>query len=143
MDHIRSGPAELVLEDPLRFRRRTCFNGRFNPCGFDKFLQALQSSETIRTVRYRIQRWLGITEDEWALLVSTTGRIRDTQNLTLWCETGSHDFRAVANALKNARSLHKLKLYLLGQHFPGGSSGLTALANALFESTRLAGIQVV
>jgi hypothetical protein len=44
VDHIRSGPAELVLSKPLRFRRRT----RSNPCDFSEFLQALQSTETIR-----------------------------------------------------------------------------------------------
>jgi hypothetical protein len=62
VDHIRSGPAELVLLDqPLRFRRRT----RSNPCDFNEFLQALQSRETIRTVTCGVHRELGITEDEW------------------------------------------------------------------------------
>jgi hypothetical protein len=31
VDHIRSGPTELVLREPLRFRRRT----RSNPCDFN------------------------------------------------------------------------------------------------------------
>jgi hypothetical protein len=39
VDRIRSGPAELLLEEPLRFRRRT----RSNSCDFNEFLQALQS----------------------------------------------------------------------------------------------------
>ena len=46
VDHIRSGPADSVLKEPLRFHRRT----RSNPCDFNEFLQALQSSETIRTM---------------------------------------------------------------------------------------------
>jgi hypothetical protein len=45
-DHIRSVPVELVLHTPLRFHRRI----RPNPCTFNDFLQALQSSETIRIV---------------------------------------------------------------------------------------------
>jgi hypothetical protein len=56
---IRSGPEELVLDKPLRFRRRT----RSNPCDFSEFLQALQFSETIRTVRCKSQVRLNITED--------------------------------------------------------------------------------
>jgi hypothetical protein len=43
--HIRSSPAELVLDKQLRFRHRT-----FSiPCDFSEFLQALQYSETMRT----------------------------------------------------------------------------------------------
>jgi hypothetical protein len=72
VDHIRSGPAELVLKEPLRFRRRT----RSNPCDFNEFLQALQSSETIRTVQCGSQQRLDITEDEWVLLVKTLGSIK-------------------------------------------------------------------
>jgi hypothetical protein len=60
VDHIRSGPAELDLQEPLQFCRQTCSN----PCDFDEFLQALQSSETIRTVRCSYQQTLGITEHE-------------------------------------------------------------------------------
>jgi hypothetical protein len=136
VDHIRSGPAELVLDKPLRFRRRT----RSNPCDFNEFLQALQSSETIRTVQCGTQQTLGITEEEWALLVKTSGRIRDIQNLTFLCSAGSCEFRpcqTVADAVKNARSLHKLEIKLWGQNFPGDSSGPTALANALREHTAL------
>jgi hypothetical protein len=64
VDHICSGPAKLVLQNPLRFRRRT----RSNPCDFNEFLLALQSNETIRTVECGSHLGLGITEDEWFLL---------------------------------------------------------------------------
>jgi hypothetical protein len=37
VDHIRSGPAELVLHAPLHFRLRT----RSNPYDFNEFLRAL------------------------------------------------------------------------------------------------------
>jgi hypothetical protein len=60
VDHIRSGPAKLVLDEALRFRRRT----RSNPCDLNEFLQALQSSETIRTVKCGSHRIMGIAEDE-------------------------------------------------------------------------------
>jgi hypothetical protein len=60
VDHIRSGPAAVYLDEPLRFRRRT----RSNPCDFNEFLQALQSSETIQWVYSDSQLELGITEDE-------------------------------------------------------------------------------
>jgi hypothetical protein len=43
VDHILSGPAKLMLDEPLRFRRRT----RSNPCDFNEFLEALRSVETI------------------------------------------------------------------------------------------------
>jgi hypothetical protein len=46
VNHIRNGPAELLLNEPLRFRRRT----RSNPCDFNVFLHALLPSENIRTV---------------------------------------------------------------------------------------------
>jgi hypothetical protein len=69
VDHIYSGPAELVLDKPLRFRRRT----RSNPCDFNEFLQALQSSETIRNFSCFSQLALGIIEDEWVLLVKALG----------------------------------------------------------------------
>jgi hypothetical protein len=88
-DRIRSGPAELVIDEALRFRRRT----RSNPCTFSEFLEALQSSETIRTVECRSHRTLGITEDEWALLIKTLGIIKDVEDLLkLPCTHGSRDF---------------------------------------------------
>jgi hypothetical protein len=138
VDHIRSGPAELVLDEPLRFRRRT----RSNPCDFNEFLQALQSSETIRIVRCRSQLNLGITEDEWVLLVKTLGSIKDIQNLVFYCAPCSrdfHPFQAVAEAVHRAHSLHVLAISLpVGvESFPRDSSGLTALANALRGHTAL------
>jgi hypothetical protein len=136
VDHIRSGPEKLVLNKPLRFRRRT----RSNPCDFNEFLQALQSSVTIRTVQCGTPLELGLTEDEWVLLLKTTGRIRDIQNLTLGCSAGSRHFRpfqAVADAVENAQSLCRLEIRLEGETFPGDPSGLIALANALQEHTTL------
>jgi hypothetical protein len=140
VNHIRSGPTELDLRKPLRFRRRTCFNGRFNPCDFDELLQALQSSKTIRDVRCSTKQTLDISEEEWALLVKTLGRIKGIHTLTFSCKADSRDFcpfQTVADAVKNARSLRKLEIELWGRTFPGDSSGLTALANALREHTAL------
>jgi hypothetical protein len=135
VDHIRSGPAELVLDKPLRFRRRT----RSNPCDFNEFLQALQSSGTIRTVRCGSQLLLSTSEDHWVLLVKALGRIQDIQHLELFCTSGSrdfHPFQAVADAVNNARSLCKLLVDQLGSvsRYP---SGVIALANALREHTAL------
>jgi hypothetical protein len=138
VDHIRSDPAELELCRALRFRRRTCFNGRFNPCDFDELLQALQSSKTIRDVRCGTQQTLDITEEEWALLVKTLGRIKGIHTLALKCTQGSREFcpcQTIADAVKNARSLCKLEIHIRGRTFPEVSSGLTALANALREHT--------
>jgi hypothetical protein len=134
VDHIRSGPAKLVLDKPLRFRRRT----RSNRCDFSEFLQALQSSETIRTVRCRSHQEMGISEDEWVLLVKTLGRITDIQQLDFNCSGSRHfyPFQAVANAVNNAPSLCKLEV-VLDLSFPRDPSGLTALANALREHTSL------
>jgi hypothetical protein len=140
VDHIRCGPAVLLLNTTLRFRRRTCFNGRLNPCDFDVFLQALQASETIRNVQCCSQQTLGISEDQWVLLVKTIGRIRDIQSLSIRYTAGSRDFRpfqAVTDAVKNARSLCKLIIALDDQTLPRDSSGLTALANALREHAAL------
>jgi hypothetical protein len=136
VDHIRSGPAELVLDEALRFRRRT----RSNPCDFNEFLESLQSSETIRDVTCWSQLHLGISEDEWVLLVKTLGSIKCIDYLSLSCQAGSrdfHPFQAVADAVKNAKSLHTLEVNVDGQEFPSDSSGLTALANALREHETL------
>jgi hypothetical protein len=136
MDHIHSGPAELKLDEPLRFRRRA----RSNPCDFNDFLEALRSSETIRTVECGSHRELGISEDEWVLLVKTLGSIKGIEDLELHCISGSrdfHSFQAVANALNNAQSLRKLEIYIESETFPGDSQGLAALANALREHTVL------
>ena len=136
VDHIRSGPTKLVLDEPLRFRRRT----RFNPWDFNEFLQALRSSETIRKVTCCSQLQLGISEDEWVLLVKTLGSIKGIEDLELHCISGSrdfHSFQAVANALNNAQSLRKLAIYIESETFPTDSQGLAALANALREHTVL------
>jgi hypothetical protein len=92
----------------LRFHRRT----RSNPCDFNEFLQALQSSETIRDVKCCSQLDLGIAEDEWVLLVKTIGRIRDVRYLNFSCTHGSrdfHPFQAVADAVNSAHSLRTFK----------------------------------
>jgi hypothetical protein len=136
VDHIRSGPAFLQLREPLRFRRRT----RSNPCDFNEFLQALQSSETIRTVDCWAQYHLGISEHEWVLLIKTLGSIKDIQNLKLHCSPDSrdfHHFQAVADTVNNARSLCQLRVYHKGRSVPGYPSGVTAFANALREHTAL------
>jgi hypothetical protein len=138
VNHIRSGPAYLLLDKPLRFRRRT----RSNPCDFNDFLQALQSSKTIRSVKCESHLQLDITEDEWILLVKTLGRIRDIRRLEFCCERGSryfNPFQAVAEAVNNARSLRNLEVKTRGETFPRDQSGLTALANALREHKKLYG----
>jgi hypothetical protein len=137
VDHVRSGPAELVLERTIRLRRPT---RRRNSCGFNEFLQALQSSETIRDVNCGSQLRLGISEDDWVLLVQTLGRITGIHTLRLHCSSGSrdfHPFQAVADAVNNAHSLRKLHIGIEGETFPKDSSGLTALANAIREHTVL------
>jgi hypothetical protein len=136
VDHIRSGPVELVLDEPLRFRRRT----RSNPCDFNEFLQALQSSETIRLADCLSHRSLEITEDEWVLLVKTLGSIRDIRILKLYCAHDSRDFcpfQAAAEAVNNAPSLRQLEIGLDGETVPRDPSGLIALANSLKEHTAL------
>jgi hypothetical protein len=136
VDHIRSGPSRLVLDKPLRFRRRT----RSNPCDIDEFLQALQSSETIRDVSCFSHQALGITEDEWVLLVQTLGSIKGIRDLTLDCSSGSYDFQpfqAVADAVNNAQSLSQILIVLQGEAFPRDQSGLIALAGALQQHTTL------
>jgi hypothetical protein len=136
VDHIRSGPANLVLDKPLRFRRRT----RCNPCDFDEFLQALRSSETIRKVTCCSQLLLGISKDQWVLLVKTIGNIKGIEELGLHYLHGSRDFdpfQTVAEALNNAQSLCKLVISPGNASFPGDPAGLIALANALREHTTL------
>jgi hypothetical protein len=136
LNHIRSGPAELVLDKSLRFRRRTCTN----PCDFNKFLQVLQSSETIRDVTCRPRQRLGISEDEWVLLVKTIGSIEGIQNVKFACGSGSHAFRpfqAIAEAVNNARSLCILRVDLCFDSFSRDPSGMIALALSLREHTAL------
>jgi hypothetical protein len=133
VDHIRSGPAKLVLDKSLpRFRRRT----RSNPCDFNEFLQALQSSKTIQAVQCRSQLRLSITEDEWVLLVKTLGSIKDIHHLEFFCTPGSRRFRpfqAVAEAVSSAHSLCKLEFVLTEEVLLRDPSGLVALANSLRE----------
>jgi hypothetical protein len=136
VDHVRSGLAELELVDPLRFRRRT----RSNPCDFDEFLQALQSSGTIRDVNSGSQLHLGISEHEWVLLIKILGRIKDIQHLAWRCSLGSrdfHPFQAMAEAVNSAQSLRKLYIGIYGETFPRDPSGINALVNALREHTTL------
>jgi hypothetical protein len=133
VDHIRSGPTEIVLDKPLRFRRRT----RSNPCDFSEFLQALRSSETIRTTECRSHLEVGLTEDKWVLLVTTLGSIRGIEHLKFNCRPGScdfHPFRAIADAVNNAHSLCKLAINMDGR-ISRDPSGMIALANALQEHT--------
>jgi hypothetical protein len=111
VDYIRSGPEDLRLNEPLRFRRRT----RSNPCDFNEFIQALQSSETIRTAECLPHRELGVTEDERVLVIKTLGSIKDIHHLQCCCQPGSrgfHPFQAIADAVNNARSLFDLKIAL-------------------------------
>jgi hypothetical protein len=137
VDHIRSGPAELTLDGPLRFRRRT----RSSPCDFHEFLQALQSSETIRDVACFSHLALCITEDDWVLLIKTMGRIRGIQCFRFDLETGSryfHPFQAVADAMSSAHSLRKMVITISGISSPTRDpSGQTALAYALREHAAL------
>jgi hypothetical protein len=134
VDHIRSGLVKLELDEPLRFRRRT----RSNPCDFNDFLQALQSSETLRTVECGPHVRLGIKEDEWIRLVKTIGRIKGIEDLRFSCKPGSRLFQAVAEAVNSAQSLRKVKVIIRGETFPTDPpAGLAALASALREHTAL------
>jgi hypothetical protein len=136
VDHIRSGPAELGLNKPLRFRRGT----HSNPCDLNEFLQALQTSETIRDVECGSHLQLGISEDEWVLLIRTLGSIKGIEDLHFCCRTGSrdfHHFQAVADAVNSAHSLRVLRVGIGDATFPSDPSGVTALANALRKHTSL------
>jgi hypothetical protein len=140
VDHILSGPTELMLDEPLRFRRST----RSKLSGFNVFLEALQSSGTLRYVRCQSHWKLGIAEDEWVLLVKTLGSIKGIQNLRFGYSYSPRDFhplQAVAEAVKNAHSLRELvveiRSEIRSETFPSDSSGLTALANTLRKHTSL------
>jgi hypothetical protein len=126
----------LVLDKRLRFRRRT----RSNSCDFNEFLQALQSSETIRTIICKSHQELGILEDEWVFLLKTLGGIKDIRALKLSCRHNSRSFdpfQTIAEAVNNAHSLRELEIVQQSQMFPKDPTGLTALANALREHTAL------
>jgi hypothetical protein len=136
VDHIRSGPEDLGLNEPLRFRRRT----RSNPCDFNEFIQALEASDTIRTVECLPHRELGITEDEWVRVIKTLGSIKEIHHLEVCCQPGSrgfHPFQAIADAVNNAPSLFELKIGVEVGSFPRDPSGLISLATALREHTAL------
>jgi hypothetical protein len=64
VDHIRSGP---VVLNKLRFRRRT----RSNPCDFNELKHAVQRDDS--RAKCKSHQELGITEDEWILLIKILG----------------------------------------------------------------------
>jgi hypothetical protein len=138
VDHIRSGPAKLALDEPLRFRRRTRSN---HPCDFHEFLQALQSSETIQKVVCWPLWRLGITEEEWVLLIKTLGRIRGIQDIDIICEPAasrdSRYFHAIAEAVNSAHSLRNLSIDMEYAILPRNPAGLIAFAHALRDHTAL------
>jgi hypothetical protein len=83
---------------------------------------------------------LGISEDEWVVLVKRLGSIKGIQRLTFYCKPGScrfHPFRAVADAVINAQSLYRLAISLGFENFPRNPSGMIALAGALRQHTTL------
>jgi hypothetical protein len=134
MDHIRSGPEELELDGPLRFRRRT----RSSPCDFNDFLEALEANETIRSVECASHDELCISEDKWVLLVKALGKIKGIEDLKLQCVSRNLDpFQTVADAVNNAQSLRKLNMDVEGETLFRDPSGLAALANALREHSVL------
>ena len=132
IDHVRSGPVEIVLDKPLGFP--------FDPCDFKDFLQDLQSNETITTVTCASQLQLRVSEDRWLRLVMTLGSIKGIEHLTLRCTHGScyfHPFRAIAEAVNNAHSLRKLEISQYARFFPKDPSGMIALASALRDHSTL------
>jgi hypothetical protein len=123
VDHIRSGPAKLMLDEPLSFRRRT----RSNPCDFNEFLQALESSERIRMTVCGYPQELGITQDEWVLLVKTLGSIKGITDLRVHCDSGSQKidpFQVVADAVNDAQPLCRLGLLRIHGALPRDPQGL-------------------
>jgi hypothetical protein len=137
VDHVRSGPAELLLVKPLRFRPQTRW------FDFNEVLRSLQSSETIRIAECGPHTDLEITEDEWVILVKTIGRIKHIEDMRLYCTPGSQNFypfQVVADAINNARSLHKLGVGLdleKLESFPRDPTGQAALTSALGEHATL------
>jgi hypothetical protein len=134
VDHIHNGPAELVLNEPLRFRRRT----RSNQCDFNEFLRALQSNETIRSVLCGRRQWLAIREEDWVLLVEAIGSIKGIASLTMYPSSrGFRPFQAVAKAVNNAHSLRLLIVAVEDETFPRDLIGLIEFASSLREHTAL------
>jgi hypothetical protein len=130
MDYIRSGPRELELDEPLRFRRRT----RSSPCDFNEFLEALKAYETIRSVECASRDQLCISEDKWVLLVNALGSIKGIEDLKLQIVSNNRNldpFQAVADAVNRAQSLRKLDMEVEGETLFRDPNGLAVLANAL------------
>jgi hypothetical protein len=98
---------------------------------------------TIRIVQCSRHQVLGITEDEWVLLIKTIGRIKSIEDLRLYRSSGSRDFhplQAIADAVNSAQAICRLVVVVDGESgevFPRDSAGLTALASALQEHTGL------
>jgi hypothetical protein len=99
---------ELELKHTLRFRRRS----RSNPCSFDDLIQALQSNESIRTVRCQGNVSLGITQEEWFLFVRTLGTIPALRQLSFLGQDVPNvpPVQAVADAVGSARLLQKFQI---------------------------------
>jgi hypothetical protein len=132
IDHVRSGPTHLELDDKLYFSQ---------PHYFNEFILVLQSNETIRDIQCGSPLQLGISEDQWVLIIKTFGSIKGIESLRLTAlADGSpefHPFRAVAEAINRAQSLCSLEIGVLGEAIPRDPSGMIALANALREHTAL------
>jgi hypothetical protein len=108
-DLIRlNNPNELELKHTLRFRRRS----RSNPCSFDDLIQALQSNESIRTVRCQGNISLGITQEEWFLFVQTLGKIPALRQLSFLGQDVPNvpPVQAVADAVGSARLLRTFQI---------------------------------
>ena len=101
-------PEELELKHTLRFRRRS----RSNPCSFDDLIQALQSNESIRTVRCQGNVSLGITQEEWFLFVQTLGKIPALRQLSFLGQDVPNvpPVQAVADAVGSARLLRTFQI---------------------------------
>jgi hypothetical protein len=105
---------------------------------FIPFLEVLQSSTTIETVKCPAYCQLGITITlpKWVALVGAIGRIRTLSRLTLRCDcenlgaryTGSR-LTEVAAALQGATNLRELSLFNTVPFMP--LDGIQALAHAL------------
>jgi hypothetical protein len=124
VDHILSGPAEIVLCRPLR-------------CDFNELIQALRSSVTIRSVKCYRHQLLEITEEQWMVLVQTLGCITGIQNLRVLfsfvdhASRNFHPFQAIADAVDSAHSLRTLEILTVEEIGPRDPAGIIALANAL------------
>jgi hypothetical protein len=86
------------------------------------------------------QLQLGISEDEWVLLVKTIGIIKGIEVLNLASISGSQNFcpfHTIAEAVNSARSLRKLLFIQDRETPPRDPAGRVALANALRGHTGL------